>query len=189
MPPVKVGKLFDNKTNDMRGEVVKVAFFQHPPAAQKAEKSENAHSSLIKFRGVEVQVRKQIKKYYFLMCAFLLSQILSLLSKSINFTPLLKEVRENKSAGVVEELVEGSADVALGSLANVPYFQQTVDLSDAYATYCYSFLTPEVIGDLSWRTLLLPFDKFLWVSTGVALLVGWISLHIVARLIPVRLVI
>lgn len=104
-----------------------------------------------------------------------------MLSKSVNFTPLLKEVPENKSAGVVAELMEGSADMALGSLANVPYFQQTTDLSDPYATYCYSFLTPEVVGDLSWRTLLLPFDQFLWAFTGAALFVGWVSLHVVAR--------
>lgn len=93
----------------------------------------------------------------------------------------MKEVHENKSAGVVAKLAEGSADMALGSLANVPYFQLTTDLSDPYATYCYSFLTPEIVGDLSWRTLLLPFDKILWFATGVALFVGWISLFAVAR--------
>jgi hypothetical protein len=103
------------------------------------------------------------------------------LSTAINFTPLLKEVHENKSAGVVAQLVEGLADMALGSLANVPYFQQTIDLSDPYATYCYSFLTPEVVGDLSWRTLLLPFDKLLWIATGVALFISWLSLHAIAR--------
>lgn len=61
---VKVGKIFVDKTMNMLGEVFKVAFFQHPPAAQRAEKSESAHTSLKKFRGVEVQVRQQKNKIY-----------------------------------------------------------------------------------------------------------------------------
>jgi len=99
----------------------------------------------------------------------------------VNFTPLLKEVPGNRSEGVVEALTFGFADVALGSLAYVPYFQTASDLSDPYATYCYTFLTPEVIGDLSWLTLLLPFDKVLWAFSAAALFLGWISMNAFAR--------
>jgi hypothetical protein len=66
-----VGKLFADKTQNMLGEVLKVAFFQHPPAAQSAEKFESAHTFLVKFRGVEVQVKyKNKQKIFLIKCLF-----------------------------------------------------------------------------------------------------------------------
>lgn len=59
--------------------------------------------------------------------------------------------------GLLGEMVNADADVALGDLYYTPYILDLMDLSIPYNTECLTFLTPESLTDNSWKTLILPF--------------------------------
>ena len=60
-------------------------------------------------------------------------------------------------SGLLGEIVSGRADIALGNLYYTPYHLGLMDLTIPYNTQCLTFLTPELLTDNSWETLLLPF--------------------------------
>jgi hypothetical protein len=98
----------------------------------------------------------------------------------MRFRAVLVEV-ENRTEGVAAAVTRGHADIALGTLPHVSHFLRRIDLSQPYALYCFTFLTPEALGDLSWYTLLLPFNSELWHISIAAFIVSWLALHAVAR--------
>lgn len=59
--------------------------------------------------------------------------------------------------GLIGEMVNSQADIALGDLYYVPFVLNLMDLSVPYNTECLTFLTPESLSDNSWKTLILPF--------------------------------
>lgn len=60
--------------------------------------------------------------------------------------------------GLLSEMRTSRADIALGDLYYVPFVLSVMDLSIPYNTECLTFLTPEVLTDISWKTLILPFS-------------------------------
>lgn len=56
------------------------------------------------------------------------------------------------------ELFTSKADMALGDLYYIPFILDVMDLSIPYNTECLTFLTPESLTDISWKTLVLPFS-------------------------------
>ncbi|CAB3371748.1 Hypothetical predicted protein [Cloeon dipterum] len=149
--------LFFAKNKNLDGQVLRAVYFELSPAVIKAEQKSGGN-----LQGVEIG-------------------ILGLMSKILNFSPLLMEI-SNMSSGAIAALTSGSTDVALGNFAYVSSTEKSTDLSAPYATYCYTFITPELIGDVSWRALLLPFDRDLWAAAALALVFGWLSMHLTARL-------
>lgn len=60
-------------------------------------------------------------------------------------------------SGLLGEMVNGHADMALGNLQYNPYHLELTDLSIPYTSQCWTFVTPEALTDNSWKTLILPF--------------------------------
>ena len=60
-------------------------------------------------------------------------------------------------SGIIGDLLNGKADIALGNLYHSPYYLELIDLSIPYHTECLTFITPESRTDSSWKTLVLPF--------------------------------
>ena len=60
-------------------------------------------------------------------------------------------------SGLLGEVMNGEADIALGNLYYTPHYMELMDLTIPYNTECLTFLTPESLTDNSWMTLILPF--------------------------------
>lgn len=96
-------------------------------------------------------------------------QILNTLANKMNFQPHLyqpfnpelhqwgQKQANGSFSGLLGEMVNGKADVALGNLQYTPYHLELTDLSLPYISQCLTFLTPEALTDNSWKTLILPF--------------------------------
>nr|QMS80365.1 ionotropic receptor [Histia rhodope] len=74
-------------------------------------------------------------------------------------------------SGLIGEMVRGKADVGLGNLQYTPYHLDLMDLSIPYTSQCWTFLTPEALSDNSWKTLILPFKLYMWITVLLVLLV------------------
>lgn len=59
--------------------------------------------------------------------------------------------------GILGEMVNGLADIALADLYYTSYYLEHIDLTVPYNAECLTFLTPESLTDNSWQTLILPF--------------------------------
>lgn len=91
------------------------------------------------------------------------------LSSAMNFIPLVYETSDSaveqwgrilpngSFSGLLGEMVDGRAAIALGNFYYTPYYLQLMDLSVPYTSQCLTFLTPEQLTDNSWKTLILPF--------------------------------
>lgn len=98
-----------------------------------------------------------------------LLQIMQALSSIMNFKPKVYEPQNANEeqwghkqlngsfSGLLGEMVNGKADIALGNLHYTPYHLQLTDLTIPYISQCLTFLTPESLTDNSWKTLILPF--------------------------------
>ncbi|XP_045491721.1 glutamate receptor ionotropic, kainate glr-3 [Colias croceus] len=151
--------LFVDKTSNLNGEVLKVVYLEHVPSVTVMKTNETN-----KVSGVEVE-------------------ILNTLSQKMNFKPKLYqainaelhkwgEKQANGSfSGLLGEIVNGKADLALGNLQYTPYHLDLTDLSIPYTSQCWTFLTPEALTDNSWKTLILPFKLYMWVAVLLVLLV------------------
>lgn len=96
-------------------------------------------------------------------------QILNTVSNKMNFRSKIYEPRHageelwgrkqigGKYTGLIGEMINSYADVALGDLYYTPYLLDLMDLSVPYNTECLTFLTPESLSDNSWKTLIMPF--------------------------------
>lgn len=74
-------------------------------------------------------------------------------------TELWGRLDSNSSSytGILGEMVDGGANIALGDIYHTPYYMEHMDLSVPYSSECLTFLTPEALTDNSWQTLILPF--------------------------------
>lgn len=80
-----------------------------------------------------------------------------------------RQVGEGNFSGLLREMDEANADIALGDLHYTMYHLAVMDLSTPYNTECLTFITPEVLSDNSWKTLLLPFSLGMWIGVLVSL--------------------
>ncbi|ENN78063.1 hypothetical protein YQE_05457, partial [Dendroctonus ponderosae] len=83
--------------------------------------------------------------------------------------------------GLLSEMSTSRADIALGDLYYIPFVLGIMDLSIPYNTECLTFLTPEALTDISWKTLLLPFSPIMWACVLLCLLLTSTTFYILAR--------
>ncbi|CAH0554746.1 unnamed protein product [Brassicogethes aeneus] len=176
----KAVDLFKDKTVDLRNQTLNVVAFSHLPGTAKNEKidSQSVRATLgqneTKFSGAEVE-------------------ILQTVSKAMNFQPKLYEPPNadlelwgkkqvgGKFTGIIGEMIDSFADIALGDLYYTPYLLDMMDLSVPYNTECLTFLTPEALNDNSWKTLILPFKSTMWACVIVCLILCGVVFHFLAR--------
>ncbi|CAH1402456.1 unnamed protein product [Nezara viridula] len=177
----KNNELFIDKTSDLRGEIVHVAVFEYMPSVLKkvAEDDQNGNvmagdSMPIEYSGLEVL-------------------ILESLSHAMNFQILIYEPTNSKTeawgkqqlngsyTGLLGEMVSGRADFALGNFLYTPKNIKLLDLSIPYITQCFTFLTPESTTDNTWKTLILPFKKFMWIGVMLTLAVSSLVFYVLAN--------
>ncbi|KAJ2953036.1 hypothetical protein O0L34_g7426 [Tuta absoluta] len=161
--------LFDDKTRNLNGETLNVVYLDHVPSVVVLKTNEST-----KISGVEIE-------------------ILNTLAKKMNFEPKLyqpdnvdiykwgQKQANGSFSGVLGEMVNGHADVALGNLQYTPYHLELTDLSIPYTSQCWTFLTPEALTDNSWKTLILPFKLYMWITVLLVLLITGAIFYGLAR--------
>ncbi|KAI5641640.1 ligand-gated ion channel domain-containing protein [Phthorimaea operculella] len=161
--------LFDDKTRNLNGEVLNVVYLDHVPSVVVLKTNEST-----KIGGVEIE-------------------ILNTLAKKMNFEPKLYQPENvdlykwgqkqpnGSFSGLLGEMVNGHADVALGNLQYTPYHLELTDLSIPYTSQCWTFLTPEALTDNSWKTLILPFKLYMWITVLLVLLITGAIFYGLAR--------
>ncbi|CAH0604989.1 unnamed protein product [Chrysodeixis includens] len=151
--------LFTDKTNNLNGKLLSVVYLDHIPSVVVVKNNDSQ-----KVGGVEVE-------------------IMHTLAQKMNFKPRLYQAinadfhkwgqkQPNGSfSGLLGEMVNGGADIALGNLQYTPYHLELTDLSIPYTSQCWTFLTPEALTDNSWKTLILPFKLYMWIAVLLVLLI------------------
>ncbi|XP_052737668.1 glutamate receptor ionotropic, kainate glr-3, partial [Bicyclus anynana] len=151
--------LFADKTRNLNKEVLNVVYYDHVPSVIVMKSNEST-----KVGGVEIE-------------------ILNTLAQKMNFAPKLyqsfnaeahkwgQKQSNGSFSGLLGEMVNGKADLALGNLQYTPYHLELTDLSIPYTSQCWTFLTPEALTDNSWKTLVLPFKLYMWIAVLLVLLV------------------
>ncbi|XP_053625294.1 glutamate receptor ionotropic, kainate glr-3 isoform X1 [Plodia interpunctella] len=161
--------LFADKTSNLNGEALNVVYFDHAPSVVIMKMNDSS-----KVSGVEIE-------------------ILNTLSQQMNFKPKLyqpnnievhkwgQKLANGTFSGLLGEMVNGKADVALGNLQYNPYHLELTDLSIPYTSQCWTFLTPEALTDNSWKTLILPFKLYMWIAVLLVLLITGIIFYGLAK--------
>lgn len=67
------------------------------------------------------------------------------------------------------EIDMAKADIALGDLHYTMFNLDIMDLTVPYNTECLTFLTPEILSDDSWKTLIAPFSLGMWIGVLISL--------------------
>lgn len=150
-------KNFNEKSNrHLNGVKLNVAVLQHTPTVYKQGYD---------YFGLEID-------------------LVNTLSSSMNFTIDFYEppdaerekwgrnVGTANFSGLLGEMDEARADIALGDLHNTLFHLKVMDLSLPYNTECLTFITPEVLSDNSWKTLISPFSLGMWIGVLVSLFVS-----------------
>nr|XP_014283158.1 glutamate receptor ionotropic, delta-2 [Halyomorpha halys] len=172
----KNNELFIDKTSDLRGEIVHVAVFEYMPSVLKkvVEDDQSGNIMPIEYSGLEVLILRS-------------------LSDAMNFQILIYEPPNSKTeawgkqqlngsyTGLLGEMVSGRADFALGNFLYTPKNIKLFDLSIPYITQCFTFLTPESTTDNTWKTLILPFKKFMWLGVMLTLVVSSLVFYVLAN--------
>ncbi|XP_030754773.1 uncharacterized protein LOC115881438 [Sitophilus oryzae] len=91
------------------------------------------------------------------------------------------KVHESNYTGLLGEMNDGTADIALGDLYYIPFMLDIMDLSIPYNTECLTFLTPESLTDISWKTLILPFSSIMWGCVVICLLLSSSVFYVLAK--------
>lgn len=158
----KTKKIFEDKSNrHLNGETLDVVILQHTPTAFR--KSDNSS-----FVGLEID-------------------IINALKAAMNFTTNFYETDDADSekwgrqfgdgrnfSGLLGEMDEARADIALGDLHYTMFHLDIMDLSIPYTTECLTFITPEVLSDNSWKVLILPFSLGMWIGVLLSLFLAGI---------------
>lgn len=152
-------KIFDGKTGrHLDGVKLNVVVLQHTPTVFKHVAGDGS----VAYRGLEVD-------------------LINALSRAINFSTNFYESfdadterwgrkrEDGNYSGLLGEMDEARADIALGDLHYTMFHLDVMDLSIPYTTECLTFITPEVLSDNSWKTLLLPFSLGMWIGVLVSL--------------------
>lgn len=147
-------EIFESKTfRHLNGATLQIVVLQHTPTVFKVGDD---------FLGLEVD-------------------LVSTLSEIMNFSPEFFEPAdvetekwgrnfgERNFSGLLGEMDGAQADLALGDLHYTMLNLDVMDLSIAYNVECLTFITPEVLNDNSWKTLIAPFSLGMWIGVLVSL--------------------
>lgn len=148
-------KIFDHGLfkNNGRDITLKVAVLQHTPSVTRNNDSEKK-----KYRGLEIDLIQS------------LSEIMRFSIDLYEPVDVLTEKWGHDSgnrnfSGLLGEMDNVRADIALGNLYYTQSNLEVMDLTTPYLIECLTFITPEILNDNSWRTLISPFSLGMW--TGV----------------------
>ncbi|KAL1488549.1 hypothetical protein ABEB36_015012 [Hypothenemus hampei] len=154
--------LFKDKTYDLKNQTLNIATFSHIPGTVKSSDStfkQHVRANIktannFSFSGTEIEILDTISKVMNFQCGLYEPENADIElwgRKGIGFY-----------TGLLGEMTRAKADLALGDLYYIPYILNIMDLSIPYNTECLTFLTPEALTDISWKTLILPFDSVMW---------------------------
>lgn len=163
IPPdqlLKKNELFDeSKSQQLDGNELSAVVFPHSPAVLKI--GENETEAI--YSGLEIDLIRAIgDKMNFEVRFYESSDAMEVKWGS--------EVEMGNYSGLLGEMNEARADFALADLYHSQYNLEVMDLSIPYTIECLTFLTPEVLTDNSWQTLILPFSLEMWIGIFVSIL-------------------
>ncbi|XP_050310487.1 glutamate receptor ionotropic, delta-1 [Anthonomus grandis grandis] len=169
----KGADFFKEKTADLKNQTLRVATFSHIPGTVKIANQ----TSLLRTVRANLVTSDNTSSY-----SGTEVEILDTVSKLMNFQCDLYEPDNADTelwgrrqvggiyTGILGEMTAARADLALGDLYYIPYLLEIMDLSIPYNTECLTFLTPEALSDISWKTLILPFSGLMWACVMLCLL-------------------
>lgn len=163
IPPdqlLKKTELFeDAKSKQLNGNELRIVVYPHSPAVIKSNENETEKV----YSGLEID-------------------LLRTLGEKMNFKLNFYETEDNEEekwgneiemgnySGLLGEMNNAKADLALGDLFYTMYHLNVMDLSIPHSFECLTFLTPEVLTDNSWQALILPFPLEMWIGLFVSLI-------------------
>ncbi|GJQ83352.1 hypothetical protein Trydic_g18137 [Trypoxylus dichotomus] len=171
--------LFQDKTYDLRNQSLRVVIMKHTPATTEIPASEDhtvravMGNGPMRFAGVEVEILAAVSKGMNFKC-----QLYETKSPSADFWG--RKQSGGTYSGLIGEMIDNDAAVALGDLYYTSYVLELMDLSVPYNTECLTFLTPESLTDNSWKTLVLPFKLVMWLMVILCLVLCGIIFHYLA---------
>lgn len=155
---LKKKELFDeNKSQQLDGNLLNAVVFPHSPAIMKLNENETTYT------GLEIDlIRTMGEKMNFKVNFYE--------SDDSDVEKWGKENEVGNYSGLLGEMNAGKADFALADLFYTMHHLNVMDLSLPYSFECLTFLTPEVLTDNSWKTLILPFALEMWIGILVSLI-------------------
>ncbi|XP_056639121.1 uncharacterized protein LOC130446737 isoform X1 [Diorhabda sublineata] len=168
----KGNDLFKDKTIDLQNQTLKVVAFAHLPGIQKINSTKTLRNALqnteynetIYFTGTEIGILQTMSQW-------MNFQVKIYEPENIETELWGRNLITGTYTGIIGEIVNTEADIALGELYYTPYLLDLMDLTIPYNTECLTFITPEALTDNSWKTLILPFKPILWTGVLVSLVV------------------
>lgn len=155
---LKKKELFDaKKSKQLDGNELNAVVYPHSPAIMKLSENKTTYT------GIEID-------------------LIRTMGEKMNFTVIFyesddseaekwgKEYEVGNYSGLLGEMNAGKADFALADLFYTMHHLNVMDLSLPYTFECLTFLTPEVLTDNSWQTLILPFALEMWIGIFVSLI-------------------
>nr|CAI5817888.1 unnamed protein product [Callosobruchus analis] len=178
--------LFRDKTTDLQNQTLRVVAFQHLPGVTKSNiSSTDGYRATIVSKDLESNIT-----YFFKGVEV---EILYAISKAMNFICELYEPENVETelwgrklpggvyTGVIGEMVRIKADIAIGDLYYTSFLLDVMDLSSPYNTECLTFLVPESLTDVSWKTLIRPFHGITWGILLLCLIFCIVTFHLLAK--------
>lgn len=163
IPPdqfLKKISLFDeNKSQQLDGNELSAVVYTHSPAVMKIDANETEAI----YSGLEIDLIRAIGDKMNFEVNFYESSD----SEEVKWG---SEIEMGNYSGLLGEMNDAKADFALADLYHTRYNFDVMDLSVPYTIQCLTFITPEVLTDNSWQTLILPFSLEMWIGILVSVL-------------------
>lgn len=165
IPPnrfLKKTELFDDKkSQQINGNFMNVVVYSHAPAIMK-DYNNDGNKSQVHYTGLEIE---------------LINAIGSKMNFNLQFYEAIdsetekwgRQLAGGNYTGLLREMNEARADIALADLYHTMYNYEVMDLSYPYTIQCLTFITPEILGDNSWKALILPFRLNMWIGAFLSL--------------------
>jgi hypothetical protein len=164
LPPsryLKKNALFDEKKiQNLHKNTLNVVVYPHSPAVVKLFHENYTDPT---YSGLEIDLLQVIaEKMNFKVSYFE--------TENNNVEKWGERISEGNYTGLLGEMNEARADIALGDLFQTLHHLDVMDLTTPYTAECLTFITPEVLTDNSWQTLTSPFSLGMWVGTFLSLI-------------------
>lgn len=152
----------DKIDQHLNGEKLSVVVLQHTPTVFKKVYINDNDEEHVEYSGLEID-------------------LIDALSHVMNFTVEFYEstdseqekwgrmIADRNFTGLLGEMDEAQADIALGDLHYTMFNLKILDLSLPYNTECMTFLTPQLLTDTTWKTLIAPFSLGMWIGVLLSL--------------------
>ncbi|XP_004536241.2 uncharacterized protein LOC101451173 [Ceratitis capitata] len=154
---IKINRLYEDRTSNLKGFALPVVVFEHVPMVRRGADN-------VSFVGLEVEIIKALGvKLNFKASFYETSDAAS--------AHWGKELPNGSYSGVLGDMANRNARIAIGNLHTYKLYTSVMDLSWPHSFECLTFLTPESSQDDSWRTLIQPFSGTMWASVVLSLFI------------------